>query len=139
MRMSSSNYIIKGKEERMSTYQGTFSVQNLTGFDITNLTVMHTCNNYVDVITSAALDGNATTSTVTLNSEDGYDDFWTVCYTLGNNVISFAHYNCNFEESDKGGNCSIVLSSSQSFSVDTPESPSCSGIGLSSFSVTSVQ
>jgi hypothetical protein len=123
----------------MSTYQGTFSVENLTGSEIVNLTAIHTCNNYVDIITSATLANDATTSTETLNSEDGYDDFWTVCYTLGNNVYSFAHYNCNFEDSDKGGNCSIVLSDSQSFSVDTPASPSCSGIGLSSFSVTSVQ
>ena len=100
---------------------------------------MHTCNNYVDVITSVKLDSGTTTSTVTLNSEDGYDDFWTVCYTLGDNVYSFAHYNCNFEEGDTGGNCPIVLSDSQSFSVDTPASPSCSGIGLSSFTASSVQ
>jgi hypothetical protein len=122
----------------MSTYQGTFSVQNLTGSDITNLTVMHTCNNYVDIITSATLDSGATASAVTLNSEDGYDDFWTVCYTSGDNVYSFAHYNCNFEESDAGGTCAIVLSSSQAFSVNTPVSSSCSNIGLSKFSVSSV-
>ncbi|HYI70479.1 MAG TPA: hypothetical protein VEX87_12075 [Skermanella sp.] len=123
----------------MSTYQGTFSVQNLTGFAITNLTVMHTCNNNVDVIPSSTLAIGATSETAKLNSDDGYDDFWTVCYTLGDNVYSFAHYNCNFEESDTGGLCSIVLSNTQSFSVDTPESPSCSGIGLSSFTASSVQ
>lgn len=108
----------------MTTYLGTFSVQNNTGNTVTNVIVVHSCGDFVNTIAAGQLANGQTTPTSPLQSQSGSNDYWDVYYTSGNTLYYRTGKQCNFDSSDSGQNCAITLTIGQ-FSVNTPVSSPC--------------
>lgn len=105
-------------------YQGTFVVNNGTGQTITNVSVKHTCGNFVNTAVAVSLAPGESTAPVLLQAQTGSNDDWSLSFQMGNVSRSRDSKQCNYETEDAPGTCVIALYD-DSFSVITPKSSPC--------------
>ncbi|MET7142540.1 hypothetical protein M3S04_12940 [Xanthomonas sp. PPL139] len=105
-------------------YQGTFVVNNGTGQVITNVSVKHTCGNFVNTAVAVSLQPGESTSPVLLQAQTGSNDDWSLSFQMGNVSRSRNSKQCNYETEDAPNTCIIALYD-DSFSVITPKSSPC--------------
>jgi hypothetical protein len=109
----------------MSEYQGTFSVQNLTGGTITNVVAQHSTSYWgQSLVQSQSLTNNASATGGKVITSTSQTDYWTVSFINGAGLLVVGSTSCGFESDDNGGNVNIQLFGSY-FSVIMPASSSC--------------
>jgi len=105
-------------------YQGTFVVNNGTGQTITNVSVKHTCGNFVNTSVAVSLAPGESAPPVILQAQTGSNDNWSLSFQMGNVSRSRSSKQCNYETEDAPNTCVIALYD-DSFSVITPKSSPC--------------
>ncbi|MBB5886313.1 hypothetical protein DYQ93_19780 [Xanthomonas sp. LMG 8992] len=105
-------------------YQGTFVVNNGTGQVITNVSVKHTCGDFVNTSVAVSLQPGESTPPVLLQAQTGSNDDWSLSFQMGNVSRSRNSKQCNYETEDAPNTCIIALYD-DSFSVITPKSSPC--------------
>lgn len=105
-------------------YQGTFAVVNGTGQTITNVSVKHTCGNFVNTAVATSLAPGVSIAPVKLEAQTGSNDYWSLSFQMGNVSRSRNSKQCNYLQSDAPATCIIALYAGN-FSVLTPESSPC--------------
>ncbi|MCW1776768.1 hypothetical protein NB693_20310 [Pantoea ananatis] len=87
-------------------YQGTFTVVNCTGQTINNVSVKHTCGNYMDPAASASLPPGGTIASVPLRAQTGSNDYWNLSFQMSDGSSrSRNSKQCNYVQSDAPGTC----------------------------------
>ncbi len=106
------------------SWNGTFTVKNETGEEITNVYVDHRFCKLFDSVYSGKLASNATTSSQVLRGQDGHDDIWSLRFKIGGKNVGRKSKQCNFEPEDANQNVMVVLQKGE-FYIHYPGSDSC--------------
>jgi hypothetical protein len=106
------------------SWNGTFTVKNETGQEITNLYVDHRCGKLFDSVYRGKLASNATTAPTVLHGQSGSDDIWSLRFKVNGKNIARKRKQCNFEPEDANQNVMVVLQAG-GFDIHYPASDSC--------------
>jgi hypothetical protein len=106
----------------LGTYNGRFQVVNLTGGDISNVTIGHNKEAWA---TLGTLPNGTLGDPTPFQAETGVDDDWSVSFTNASGQSwSRNGKQCNYEEEDQGLTLLIIFYA-QNFTLLTPQSDPC--------------
>ena len=106
------------------SWTGNLIVTKSTEHSITDVSVTHTCGEFIDSASAATLASNTSTAPIKMRGQSGHDDLWNVSFKLNGETIGRSGKQCNFEQEDAGKTIYILLHESN-FSIVCPESDSC--------------
>lgn len=109
----------------MTTYTGTFTVNNNTGATITNVVVVHYTTEFgPNTFRAESMASTVTGGQTSLTTSTSNKDRWSVSFVNANNQLLTGQENCGFESEDQGGNVRVILNP-EDFDIYMPVSSPC--------------
>lgn len=108
------------------SFQFMVKVQNQTGTQITNVSIIHYCNDNVNGQVFSMIENNQTVQVGVVTTYDGHKDYYGGQFAMGGDFYQFNCY-CSADSGDTGVTLQLGKSSyTVQYDVDGKPSDSCS-------------